>query len=209
MEVAGFITGIIALLISGFLAWKNYLSHFNIKVFCGNPRLEPMPVKLENGATIMRFSPILPLYYANTGARDGVITDIILVVESGQNNWLFQPFFYTKYTIQTGSTFGKKLTEESSNEPFYPIHLAGKSKIYKPIAFALTQHEHFPFGNNPLLDGNYKFTVRTLEVGKEDYETKLVFNISLNKEKIADLSKGSILIPFLEEIKNKRQQLTN
>ena len=110
--------------------------------------------------------------------------------------------------MQTESTFGEKLTSDPSNEPFYPIHLAGKSKVYKSIAFALLKHERFPFGTNPLLAGNYNLKVRTLEVGKEEYETKLVFNIDLNDESIANLSKGAILIPFLEEIKDKRQQLT-
>lgn len=207
MTWVGVITGIIALIVSGFVAWKNYLSPFRVKVYCGNPRLEPLPLKLEDGRTVIRFSAILPLYFVNTGAMDGVISDIALIVKSDDNTWLFQPFFYTKYGMQTESTFGKKLTEDPSNEPFYPIHLTGKSKIYKPIAFALIKHKHFPFGNNPLVDGNYKFTVRTLEAGKENYETKLVFNISLNKENITDLSKGMVFIPFLEETKNKRQQL--
>lgn len=207
MTWVGVITGIIALIVSGFVAWKNYLSPFRVKVYCGNPRLEPLPVKLEDGRTVIRFSAILPLYFVNTGAMDGVISDMALIVKSDDNTWLFQPFFYTKYGMQTESTFGEKLTSDPSNEPFYPIHLAGKSKVYKSIAFALLKHERFPFGTNPLLAGNYNFKVRTLEIDKKDYETKLAFNITLGDEQINHLSTGNYLIPFLEEVKSKRQRL--
>lgn len=209
MEVAGFVTGIIALLISGFIVYKNYLSPCNIKVYCGNPRLEPMPQRFKDGSAVMRFSTILPLYLTNTGAREGIISDVMLVVKSDQNEWLFQPFFYTKYSMETEPSFGKKIFDDPLNEPFHPIHLAGKSKVYKSIAFALLKHENFPLGTNPLVAGNYNFAVRTLEAGKEEYETSLVFNIDLNDERVANLSNGNIVIAFLKEILNKRQQLTD
>ena len=209
MELAGFITGLIAIIISGMLAWKNYLSQFRVEIVCGNPRLEPLPCKLGDGSTVIRFSTILPLYFTNTGARNGVIRDIILVVNSDQNNWLFQPFFYTKYSINTESALGEKLTKDPSNEPFYPVHLVGQSKVYKSIVFALLKHERFPFGTNPLSAGKYSFTVKTLEVDKKDYETKLVFNVTLNNEQINSLSNGNHLIPFIDEVKDKRKKLHN
>lgn len=168
-----------------------------------------MPQRLEDGGEVIRFSAILPLYFANAGARDGAISDIVLIVKSEKNTWLFQPFFYTKYSLQTESALGKKLTEDTSNEPFYPLHLAGKSTVYKSIVFALAKHEKFPFGTNPLLRGKYNFEIRTLEANKKNYKTKLVFNITLNEEQIKGLSNGAHLIPFLDEIKEKRQELHN
>jgi len=209
MELAGVITGAIALIISVILAWRNYLSPFHVNIFCGYPRLEPLPLKLEDGSTVIRFSAILPLYFTNSGAREGVISDIILVVNSDQNGWLFHPFFYTKYSMTTEPALGTKLTEDSSNEPFYPVHLAGKSKVYKSIVFSLLKHERFPLGTNPLSPGKYSFTVKTLEAGKNDYETRLVFNITLNNEQINQLSTGNYLIPFLDEVKDKREKLHN
>ena len=209
MELAGVITGAIALIISVILAWKNYLSPFHVGIFCGNPRLEPTPLKLEDGSEVIRFSAILPLYFTNTGAREGVIRDIILIVNSGQNAWLFQPFFYTKYSMQSESPLGKKLTEDPLNEPFYPVHLAGKSKEQKSIVFVLSKHERFPMGTNPLSAGKYSFTVKTLELDKEDYESKLVLNVTLNEKQINALSTGKHLIPFLDEVKDKREKLHN
>ena len=108
-----------------------------------------------------------------------------------------------------GGAFGLGLTEDPSNEPFYPVHLAGKSKVYKSIVFSLLKHERFPLDTNPLSTGKYSFTVKTLEVNKKDYETKLVFNITLNNEQINNLSTGSYLIPFLDEVKDKREKLHN
>jgi hypothetical protein len=207
MEIAGFITGVIALIISGFVAWKNYLSPFNVKIYCGNPRLERMPQQLEDGGTVIRFSAILPLYFTNTGARDGAISDIALIVKSEKNTWLFQPFFYTKYSIKTESTLGETLTKDPSNEPFYPVHLAGKSTVYKSIVFALVKHEKFPFGTNPLLPGRYTFQVQTSDALKKDYETKLIFNVNLNEEYISSLSAGLYIIPFVEEVIKRRQSL--
>jgi hypothetical protein len=209
MELAGVITGAIALIISVILAWENYLSPFHVEIFCGNPRLESLPLKLKDGSKVIRFAAILPLYFTNTGAREGAISDIILVVNSDQNEWLFQPFFYTKYSMKTESALGTKLTEDPSNEPFYPVHLAGKSKVYKSIMFALLKHEQFPLGTNPLSPGKYSFTVKTLEVDKKHYETKLVFNVTLNNEQINHLSTGNYLIPFLDEVKDKREKLHN
>jgi len=207
MELAGVITGAIALIISVILAWRNYLSPFHVEIFCGNPRLEPLPRGLEDGSTVIRFTAILPLYFTNAGARDGVISDITLVVNSGQNKWLLQPFFYTKYSISTEPALGTKITEDPSNEPFYPVYLAGKSGVYKSIVFVLLEHERFPIGTNPLLAGKYSFTLKTLEVGKRDYETKLTFNVTLNNEQVNHLSTGNYLIPFLDEIKDKREKL--
>jgi len=207
MELAGVITGAVALIISVTLAWKNHLSPFHVGIFCGNPRLEPLPLKLEDGSTVVRFSAILPLYFTNTGAREGVISDIILVVDSDRNEWLFQPFFYTKYSMKTESTLGTKLTEDPSNEPFYPIHLSGKATVYKSIAFALLKHERFPLGTSPLSPGKYSFTLKTLEVDEKHYETKLAFNVTLSSEQINQLSNGNCLIPFLDEVKSKREKL--
>ncbi len=207
MTWVGVITGIIALIVSGFVAWKNYLSPFRVKVYCGNPRLEPLPLDLGGGKTVIRFTTILPLYFVNTGARDGIISDIIMMVSSAKNIWLFQPFFYAKYGMQTESVLGEKLTKDPSNEPFYPVHLLGKEKIYRSIVFVISKHERFPFGTNPLLAGNYNFKIKTLGVDEEEYETKLAFNITLGNEQINNLSTGNYLIPFLEEVKDKRQRL--
>jgi len=207
MELAGVITGAVALIISVILAWKNYLSPFQPGILCGNPRLEPVPLKLEDGSKVIRFSAILPLCFTNTGAREGVISDIILLVTSAQNEWLFQPFFYTKYSMRTESTLGTGLTDDPSNEPFYPIHLPGKSTVYKPILFALLKHEQFPFGTSPLSPGKYSFILKTLEVDKKHHRTKLVFNVTLNSEQISQLSTGAHLIPFLDEVKSKREKL--
>jgi hypothetical protein len=200
----------IALIISWIVVWNNHYSPFNVKIYCGgSPRLEPIPQQLEDGGTVIRFYATLPLYFENTGAQDGVIRDIILVVNSDQNKWLFKPAFYTKYSIKTEPTLGATLTKDPSNEPFYYIHLAGKSMVFKSIVFVPEKHEKFPFGTNPLSAGNYSFAVGALEVGKEEYKTKLVFNINLNEESIADFSKDIIYFPFLEEVKDKRQQLSN
>jgi hypothetical protein len=198
---AAIIISIIALIVSGVVAWKNYFSPFQVKIYCGNPRLEPGNYNLGDGRMVARFAVILPLYFVNVGARDGIIRDIVLIVRSPQNVWLFQPFFYTKYGVQTEPALGEKLTKDPSNEPFYPVHLQGKEKVYKSIAFAALNSERFPLGDNPLFPGRYTFQVKTLEAAKKDYESKLTFNIVLNEEQISSLSVANCIIPFLEEIK--------
>jgi len=208
VELAGVIIAVFALIISGLVAWKNYLSPFRVKVYCGNPRLEPVPLVLKDGGTVTRFAVILPLYFANTGASDGIISDIVVIVRSAQYTWLFQPFFYTKYGMQTESALGKKLTEDPSNEPFYPMHLLGKEKIHRSIVFVtLPNDERFPLGDNPLLPGRYSFQVQTLELSRKDYENKLIFNVDLNEEQVSSLSAANCIIPFVEEVKQRRQSL--
>lgn len=208
MAIAGLIIAVFSLIISGIVLWKNYLSPFRLKIHCGNPRLEPVPLVLKDGSTVTRFAVVLPLYFVNTGASDGIISDIVLIVSSTQYKWLFQPFFYTKYGIQTESVLGKRLTEDPSNKPFYPLHLLGKEKIHKSIVFAaLPNVEGFPLGNDPLVLGRYTFEVRTLELSRNDYENKLTFNVDLSQEQISSLSASNCIIPFMEEVKQKRQSL--
>lgn len=207
MELAGVTIAVFALIISGTVAWKIYLSPFHVKVYYGNPRLEPGKLDLGSGRTITRFAFILPLYFVNTGASDGIISDIAVIVCSPKNTWLFQPFFYTKYGMQTESALGRKLTEDPLNEPFYPLHLLGKEKIYRSIMFVSLPNERFSLGDNPLLSGRYNFQVQTLEFSKKDYETKLTFNIDLNEEQISSLEAANCIIPFVEEVKKRRQSL--
>jgi hypothetical protein len=202
MEIAGFVTGVIALIISGFIAWNNYISRVNIKIICGNPRIEPVFLKEGNGDAAILFSAIFPLYFINLGAQDGVIRNIIIIVKSDQKQWLCKSAFYTAYNIQKESTLGRKLTEDPSNEPFYPVYLSGKSKIYKPIAFVPMKTDEFPIDTSPLLAGKYNFEIRTLEANKKDYKTKIVSSITLNEEQIKDLSGEANIIPSLKEVED-------
>lgn len=198
VEVAGVIIAVFALIVSGFVAWENYFSPFRVKIYCGNPRLEPAPLVLKDRNTVTRFAVILPLYFANTGASDGIVSDIVLIVRSVQYTWLFQPFFYTKYGMQSESALGRKLTEDPSNEPFYPIHWLGKEKLHRSIVFgALPNDERFPLGDNPLLPAIYSFQVQTLELLRRDYENKLIFNVDLSKEQVSSLSAANCIIPFV------------
>ena len=210
MTLASIIISIIALIVSGIVAWKNYISPFRITVHCSNPRLEPGKLDLGNGRAVIRFAVILPLCFVNSGARDGIISDIVLIVRSAQNVWLFLPFFYTSYNMQTESTLGKKLTDDPSNEPFYSIHLLGKERVCKSIVFVSLPNERFPLGDKPLLPGKYSFQVQTLEAGKRDYELKKTFHISLSEGEINEFTSPAsptYLIPFIDEVKDKRQML--
>ena len=211
MGTASIIISIIALIVSGIVAWKNYLAPFKLSLHSGAPRLERCPVELIDGRAVMRFAVVLPLYFVNKGARDGIISDIVLIVRSGQNAWLFYPAFYCKYSVSTEPTLGMMLTKDPSNEPFYPPHLQGKETLYKPIVFPpVSSSKKFPLGDKPLLPGKYTFQVMILETLKKDYEVKLTFHITLSEEKISEFESSpslTCLIPFIDEVQDKRQLL--
>ncbi len=211
MVVASIIISIIALIVSGIVAWKNYLAPFSLSVHSGSPRLEPCSLNLMDGREVVRFVVVMPLYFVNRGAHDGIVRDIILVVCSGHNAWLFYPGFYCKYNVSTEATLGKRLTEDPSNEPFYPIHLQGKETLYKSIVFfPISGNKKFPLGDNPIMPGKYTFQVKTLEALKKDYEVKLTFHITLSEEKIIEFASSAspiYLIPFIDEVQDKRQML--
>jgi len=205
------IISIVALIVSGIVAWKNYLSPLRLSVYSGSPRLEPCPLKLIGGGEVIRFAVVLPLYFVNRGAQDGIIRDIILIVNSGQSAWLFYPGFYCKYSVSTEATLGKRLTEDPSNEPFYPIHLQGKETLYKPIVFfPVGDNKKFPLGDAPLLPGKYTFQVKTLDAKKKDYELKCTFHVTLNEKttrEFASSASPTCFIPFIDEVQDKRQTL--
>lgn len=211
MATASIIISIIALIVSGIVAWKNYLAPFRLSLHSGAPRLERCPVELIDGRAVMRFAVVLPLYFVNEGAQDGIISDIALIVRSEQNAWLFYPAFYCKYSVSTEPTLGRMLTKDPANEPFYPPHLQGKETLYKPIVFfPVSTNKKFPLGDKPLLPGKYTFQVMTLETVKKDYEVKLTFQITLTEEKIREFESSpslTCLIPFIDEVQDKRQLL--
>lgn len=211
VELASIVISIVALGVSCFVAWKNYLAPFSLNVYSGNPRLEPCPLKLVGGKEVTRFAVVLPLYFVNKGAQGGLIRDIILAVELGKSVWLFYPGFYCKYDVSTETTLGMRLIQDSSNEPFYSIHLQGKEKLYKPIVFyPVGDNKKYPLGDSPLLSGKYTFRVKTLEAEKKGYELKYTFNITLNEEKVREFASSAAptcFIPFMDEVQDKRQML--
>ncbi len=205
MKKVSIVISTLALTVSIFVAWKNYLSPFSLSLHSGNPRLEP----IQSGGRVIRFAVILPLYFINNGARDGLIQDIMLNVSSGQNAWLFYPAFYCEYSVFTEATLANTLTKNSSNVPFYPIHLQGKESSYKSIIFVPdAKNVKFPLGNGDLLPGKYQFCIKTLDKISNDYEKKLTFNITLSEKQINDLTSSHILIPFLDEVTSKRQAMS-
>jgi len=159
----------------------------------------------------MRFAVVLPLYFVNEGAQDGIISDIVLIVRSGQNAWLFYPAFYCKYSVSTEPTLGRMLTKDPSNEPFYPPHLQGKETLYKPVVFfPVGNSKKFPLGDKPLLPGKYTFQVMILETLRTYYEVKLTLHITLSEEQIGEFESSpslTCLIPFIDEVQDKRQLL--
>lgn len=211
MGSLGIIISIIALLVSLFVAWENYLSPSSINIYSGNPRLETLPLILQGGGQIMRYAVILPLHIVNNGARNGLVQDILLVIHTDDSDWLFYPTFYCDYTISTEMTLGDNLTKKSSNVPYYPISLKGRESIYKSIIFLPDAiNKNFPIGDTQMVSGEYQFSVSLLEAGKFDYEEKLVFNITLNDDQINALNttnRHMALIPYIDKVKNKRQTL--
>lgn len=210
MELAEIITGAIALtalIISGIVAYRAHFSRFNVKIYCGNPRLEPVATEEKRGGPAISFCPILPLYFINTGAKGGVIRNIVTIVKTDRKKWLSQSVVYTPYNLQRTSPFGQRLTEDPANELFYPIQLQGKSSIYKSIGFMPLETDGFPTDKNPLLAGKYTFEIKVLLAHKKHFETKLVFSINLQQSQINSLSNGDRLIPFLEEVSETLLQL--
>lgn len=204
MEIAGFITGIIALILTGILAWKNYFSPFSVKVLHGKPRLEPGKHILKNGTSVTRFAMVLPLFFTNSGAREGVINDIIVTVKSKTNFWQYLPVFFTKYTMQKESTLGEKLTEDPSKEPFHPIHLQSKGQIYNTVLFVTLENEYSTLGENELLPDTYHFTIQISDSSEFTYTIKDEFDIEFNQQHIRSLIDGGILILETEETKKSR-----
>lgn len=209
MNAVSLIISIVALLVSIFVAWKNYLSPFSVRIYSGNPRLEPCPLNLLGGGQIMRFTVVLPLHIVNKGAQDGLIHDIILEVHKDESDWLFYPAFYCDYSVSTELTLGESLTKKPTNVPFYPMHLKGREALYKSIIFVPDgANKNFPLGSNKLSSGKYHFSVAMWETNKDEYREKLTFDITLNDEQIKDFISTAgqkFLIPFADEVKNNRQ----
>ncbi len=211
METFSIVTSIIALIISLFIAWKNYISSFNIQIYSGNPRLETAPVMLLDGGHVMRFAVVLPLHIINKGAQDGLIRDIVLMVHSNTNDWFYYPAFYCDYNVSTNPTLGNTLTTNASNIPFYPIHVDGRASLYKSIIFVFdAKNQKFPIGTTNITSGDYHFTIHILEPDSLEYREVLSFVVPLSNEHtntLNDPTRHHILIPYTKEVLERRKLL--
>jgi len=211
METFSIVISVIALSISLLVAWKNYISPFEIRIHSGNPRLETAPVMLPGGGQVMRFAVVLPLHIINKGAQDGLIRDIVLMIHTNADDWFYYPAFYCDYNVSTNPTLGDTLTKKESNIPFYPIHVDGRASLYKSIIFVFdAKNEKFPIGTTNMTPGDYHFTVNILESGHIEYRERLSFIVPLSDEQIRTLNestKHNILIPYTKEVLERRKLL--
>lgn len=198
---------VISLLTASWLAFTSYrmnLSPFQPELSIGNPFLtRTEDEKKENYS----MCPIIPIEFANVGARPGTVRDIVLVISAGKWKALLHAEAFSK-------SFGTAALTENNREVFHPFMLNAKERLFKNILFNISGQ---PKGwkspavkNGELLPfGTYTFKLY-LNAGASN-ELRLISKktYTLPKNIIASLatSNGQPYVPFDDSTVNARESL--
>ncbi|MBD3361470.1 hypothetical protein GF358_01630 [Candidatus Woesearchaeota archaeon] len=182
IAIFSLIVSIAAIVVSITIALDLY-SSFNLIIHSNGAYIYPMGFNNQNDTSIAFF---IPISFINTGAREGIIEDIKLVITKGSLS-----VNYTALEEIDLSLLNKK---ESWNEmdyfqqPFSGFVITGKNSLFKTIYFTLEnlkEGSYFLY----LQEGNYKLDILVKTHKIEHYEKKESFTIKINQKAIDNFKK--------------------
>jgi len=147
--------------------------------------------------------------FSNHGARNGVVEDVMLRLESldDSTRWLFYP------GLQVDEA--KFLSSDSPVPPtsvkgligtFYPVSVPGKQSQQSSYLFLpMLKHPNFPFlGAKP---HKFRVTVLTRANGEQEWRTQQTFTDNLPQSTLDFIQTGATLQQFPDEFDQARRDI--
>lgn len=195
----------VSLFFSAILLWQSQLRPFKVSTSVGAISLIP---KEQNGEVGLMIG--LPITIYNKGAKNGVVTDLLMHVKNTDPKG-FNATFAVGFNYDSMEYLKGKLenTPElfAMQGAFAGIHLKPKESVAMELLFV-------PDENSSLMmeAGNYKIDIYLEYNGKDKYEKVLTRTEIFGESAIANLSTGTIteLFPapnrktFSERLVNKK-----
>jgi len=205
------ILSLVALAVSLATAYFTSLSGPDIRVFVSSPQWVMRPVKIgefPNKKAESQLGLKVTCGFSNHGARNGVIEDILLRLESQDGTrWLFYP------GVQLDDA--KFLEAGPANPPeaikgvigtFYPVSVVGKqSQVATYLFMPMLRHPNFPFGD--LTPHRFNVSVLTRSNDDREWKTQQTFTVVLNQSAIEDIRNGTTMQLFPEELDSARREV--
>ena len=118
----------ISLLVAGWTGYTNYkaaFSPFQAELSVGHPLfVRSNDEKGENYC----LTPIVPIEFANVGAKPGSVRDVVVIVSAGNWKVLLQAEAFSK-------SFGADALTDDKREIFHPFMLNAKERLFKTLIF--------------------------------------------------------------------------
>lgn len=197
---------ITALLIS----YSVSLSHPDIRVSASAPQWVMRPMQLGDTPTKNNAAIKLTCAFSNLGARNGVVDDILLRLESQDDatRWLFYP------AVQLDDT--KFLSSDIPTPPnaikgliatFYPVAVPGRqSQVVTYLFIPMLKHPDFPFQD--FSPHKFKVEVLTRSNGTREWVTQETFTVTLDQQSLDKIHAGITLQQFPDEMDQLRRDVT-
>ena len=173
-----FILSTIALLVS---FWSSF-SPANVEVAVNSP------VWIARGAAL---GIKLTCVFANSGARTGIINDILLKMEGKDGTSAFL-FFPVTVIDETQFTLEAKPDVKFVKGPFYPIGVQGKQTLV--LSFIFIQYTNNPNFKSAKIDPQeYKLTVLTRSGTFKTYDLQQSLTVNLEQGALDTLRQGTMV----------------
>jgi hypothetical protein len=213
------VISVLALGVSGFTLYINYLAQFAPLITVGGPVYQfakAAPTALDLDTTNNEeFDPLrdrllaailVPIVFTHESGKPGVITDVMLRVsrEEKHDNWLFEPRLNVNERAYLTS-FDPQGHQSWIESAFSPIPLAKGSQAKRFILFQAKKNELFPSGR--LRVGRYSIDVLCRINEAAGYRKVNVIKVDFSKEVLTNLQETAKYIPPPESITQARDRL--
>jgi len=197
---------IISSLAAGFTGYATYqvsLSSFHLRIGAGNPAFTTCNDK-EKGTYSL--CPIIPIEFINTGAKAGMVKDVVLVMSAGQWKSVLQPVAFPK-------SFGQEALSENGREAFHPFALNARERLFRNLLFypGADPEESNPLQmrrDQSLSVGSYRFEVYVSTDTDTELELAFADTYYVPKDVVDGLTgTGPMFIPTGESVVHARRVL--
>jgi hypothetical protein len=192
---------------SGYTLWDNILSPFKLEVSAGSPLLA-MASEGE-GSAAKTLCMILPVDMVNTGARGGIVEDLLIRLDTDSPEfpfWYLRPYFFP-------SEFSTKAITETERELVHPLYFLGKERLFRNILFTTIWDGYNPYptyieGKSQIPSGNYTVTLFVLDSSNPEFRQVDQFSFYIPPEGGVIIPSDVLpLVPHKQEVMDARQRL--
>jgi len=205
-------SSVVALVVSLTVAYFSTLSAPDIRVFVSAPQWFMGSIQTgdyPNQKSGKQLAIKLTCAFSNHGARNGVIEDVMLRLESldDSTRWLFYP------GVQVDDA--KFLSSDSPVPPtatkgligtFYPVSVPGKqSQLSTYLFLPMLKHPNFPFQD--VKPHKFRVGVLARESGDQKWTTQQTFTADLSQGTLDFIQTGATLQQFPDELDQARRDI--
>lgn len=193
-------------------SYRASLSAADIVVDISPPQWAMRPVQLGDSPNSQSAHSLvikLTCAFSNRGARNGVVNDILLRLESMDDStrWLFYPavqvddlkFLSSNAPVPANSMKGM-------TGSVYPVAVAGKqSQVSTYVFLPMLKHPNFPYVE--IKPHRFRAAVLTRTNGQHSWDAQQTFTVNFDQQTIDQINSGVVMQLFPDELDELRREV--